>query len=80
MDARPSGGIDGDLCISCGACVANCRGNVFAADMGSIDYGGTEVPIRIRQSSRAKAEELCSILKSRIEDGDWFVRCYDGRL
>ena len=80
MDARPSGGIDSDLCISCGACVANCRGNVFAADMGSIDYGGTEVPIRIRQSSRAKAEELCSILKSRIEDGDWFVRCYDGRL
>ncbi|MGN1045434.1 MAG: methanogenesis marker 16 metalloprotein, partial [Candidatus Methanomethylophilaceae archaeon] len=69
MDARPSSGIDGDLCISCGAGVGNCKGNVFAADLGSVDYGGMEVPIRIRQSSRAKAEELCSALKARVEGG-----------
>ncbi len=80
MDAHPSEGIDESLCLSCGICVNNCKGKVFSADLGSISFEGFNIPVTVRQSSRFKAEELCELLKKKIEDGDWFLRCYDGRL
>lgn len=80
VDADPSKGIDPDRCMSCGLCVRACPGNVFSAHLGSVSYGDREVPITVRQSSRDKAERLCSILKEDIEDGNWSLRCFDGRL
>ena len=80
VDADPSKGIDPDRCMSCGLCVRACPGNDFSAYLGSVSYGDREVPITVRQSSRDKAERLCSILKEEIEDGNWSLRCFDGRL
>ena len=66
MGAGPSKGPDPDLCLSCGSCIHNCRGNVFSGDLGYIVVGGSIVPISIRLSSRKKAEELCEHLRDAI--------------
>lgn len=79
-DATPSEGIDAERCVSCGICVNSCVGGVFSASMGSVDYSGKQVPIAVRQSSRFKAGELCSAVKSAVEAGEWHLRCFDGRL
>ena len=79
-DASPSGGIDPVRCMSCGLCVRTCVGNVFSCDTGSLDFGGRPIPIAVRQSSRFKAERLCSEVKALVESGDWFLRCFDGRI
>lgn len=79
-DAHPSTGIDAGRCLSCGLCVGTCVGNVFSARLGSVDFGGKRVPIAVRQSSRFKAERLCSALKADVEAGRWYLRCFDGRL
>ena len=70
MGARPSAGPNMDLCLSCGSCISNCRGNVFSGNMGHITVDGKITPVRIRLSSREKAEELCELLKTRISNGD----------
>lgn len=75
VDASPSKGI-GPECISCGCCVSACPGKAFSAELGSVSFDGKEVPIRIRQSSRAKAEEICAELKGLIEEGAWRLRCF----
>ncbi len=79
-DAHPSSGIDPGRCLSCGLCAASCVGGVFSVDAGSVDFGGKRVPIAVRQSSRFKAERLCSALKADVQAGRWFLRCFDGRL
>ncbi len=79
-DAKPSGGINRERCVSCGLCTGTCPGQVFFARLGSVDYGGKTVPITVRQSSRSKAERLCEAVKSRVESGEWYLRCFDGRL
>ncbi|MDR0524101.1 MAG: methanogenesis marker 16 metalloprotein [Candidatus Methanoplasma sp.] len=68
------GGIDGSLCMSCGYCASRCPGGVFSISMGSVTHEGREIPITLRQSSRKKGEELCEILKRRVEQGDWNLR------
>lgn len=72
VEANPSGGLDGNgICMSCGLCVSTCRGKAFSCRLGSIGFLGTDVPIKLRQSSRAKGELLCERLKEEIEDGKW---------
>lgn len=78
--AGPSKGMDPGLCVSCGICVGSCVGDVFSARMGSVDFGGKHVPIAVRQSSRFKAEQLCSEIKAEVEAGRWYLRCFDGRI
>ena len=70
MGAGPSTGPNMDLCLSCGSCISNCRGNVFSGNMGHITANGKVTPVRIRLSSREKAEELCELLKTQISNGD----------
>ncbi|MDR1405348.1 MAG: methanogenesis marker 16 metalloprotein [Candidatus Methanoplasma sp.] len=67
---------DDALCMSCGYCASKCPGGVFSSDMGSIVYSGKEIPITLRQSSRLKGEELCSILKGKVTDGNWNLRVF----
>lgn len=78
--ASPSRGIDRSYCLSCGLCARTCVGHVFSCNTGGVDYGGKHVPIAVRQSSRFKAELLCSEVKSRVESGRWYLRCFDGRI
>lgn len=78
--ARPSEEMDMSLCLSCGLCVGTCVGGVFEASLGSVDYGGKRVPIAVRQSSRFKAERLCSAVKADVEAGRWYLRCFDGSI
>lgn len=75
-DAFPSGEWNMAKCISCGFCISRCRGKVFVAHMGSVDFNGNEVPIVIRQSSREKAEELCDLLKTKIMEGKWRMEVF----
>jgi len=75
-DAFPSGEWDLTRCISCGFCVSRCRGKVFTAHMGSVNFNGNEVPIVIRQSSRKRAEELCNLLKTKIMEGKWRLKVF----
>lgn len=75
VEASPSRGIlNNTKCISCGSCVSTCVGKAFFCDLGSLNYVGENVPIKIRQSSRAKAEQLCMELKKRVEIGNWNLR------
>lgn len=79
-DARPSEGIDRGRCVSCGLCVSTCVGSAFSARLGSVAFGGRGIPIVLRQSSRSKAESLCSILKRRVVAGRWALRGFDADL
>ncbi len=75
VSANPSKGLENnELCVSCGLCVSTCVGKAFSCDLGSLDYQGTDVPIIIRQSSRAKAEDICELLKEKVENGEWNLR------
>lgn len=78
-DATPSQGIDPGRCFSCGLCVGTCVGGVFSADLGDVGYLGNRVRVGLRQSSRAKAESICSILKDEVEGGRWHLRAFDAR-
>ena len=64
-----SGGIDRARCFNCGACICLCPEHAFEGDLGSIDVQGKEVPITLRQSNRARADELSHELKEMILDG-----------
>ncbi|MDO5853638.1 MAG: methanogenesis marker 16 metalloprotein [Thermoplasmata archaeon] len=75
VGARPSEGIDASLCIQCGMCVGTCVGHVFSADLGKVRFWSGDVPITVRQSSRAIAERICEDLKDRVSAGDWKLRC-----
>jgi putative methanogenesis marker 16 metalloprotein len=72
LGASPSSGTEGNvLCMNCGLCVSTCVGGIFECDLGSIDYGGTNVPIKVRQSDRRRGEELCVRVKRLVEEGKW---------
>jgi len=58
--------INRDLCINCGTCTLQCSEGVFLARLGSIELTEGTVPISLRQSDRARAERLCTMLKNRI--------------
>jgi len=64
-----SGGIDRARCFNCGACLNLCPERAFKGNLGSIDVEGNEVPITLRQSNRARADELSRKLKEIILDG-----------
>ena len=60
--------INRHLCINCGTCTLHCPGGVFRARLGSIELAEGSVPISLRQSDRARAEKLCTMLKNRIQN------------
>jgi len=72
---RPSQ-IDVTKCVVCGSCVTSCVGNVFSADLGSIEYSGKSIPITLRQSDRNRAERSSEKLKEMIMQGKWGLRCF----
>jgi hypothetical protein len=43
-----------------------CPAGVFRARLGSIEIDEGTIPISLRQSDRARAEDLCTMLKNRI--------------
>ncbi len=63
--------LDRKRCFNCGLCSTACVGEVFRAHLGSIRFGGREVPIVVRQSDRLRAERLALELKRRILDGSF---------
>ncbi|MCC7568978.1 MAG: methanogenesis marker 16 metalloprotein [Candidatus Methanofastidiosa archaeon] len=67
------GGIDKRRCYNCGACVFMCPGGAFKGSLGSMDIEGTRVPITLRQSNRARADELCESLKERILAREFYL-------
>jgi putative methanogenesis marker 16 metalloprotein len=76
-NALTYGGVrDDSMCMSCGYCVSICPGGVFSAEMGSIMYNEKKIPITLRQSSRLKGEQLCSILKKQVEEGNWNFKVF----
>ncbi|MDW5550694.1 methanogenesis marker 16 metalloprotein [Methanosarcina sp.] len=58
--------INRNLCINCGTCTLQCSEGVFRAKLGSIELAEGIIPISLRQSDRARAERLCTMLKNRI--------------
>ena len=63
--------INRDLCINCGTCTIQCPGGVFRARLGSIELAEGSVPISLRQSDRVRAENLCKMLKNRIQNHEF---------
>ncbi len=63
--------INRHLCINCGTCTLQCPGGVFRARRGSIELAEGSVPISLRQSDRARAEKLCTVLKKRIQNHEF---------
>jgi len=59
---------DRKRCFNCGLCSSACIGEVFRAHLGSLRFGGREIPIVVRQSDRLRAERLAGELKKRILD------------
>jgi len=68
-DWKPT--LDKKRCFNCGLCTSACVGEVFRAHLGSLRFGGREVPIVIRQSDRLRAERLALELKRKILDGSF---------
>ena len=62
-------GIDRDRCLDCTACLFTCPGDAFEAGEGSLRIRGRRVPITLRQSGRALAEDLCRDLQDMILEG-----------
>lgn len=70
---REDNTIDRERCFACGTCVHTCAGQAYQGEFGSLPVGGKEIPIVLRQSDRARAERLCSLLKERIGDGQFLL-------
>jgi putative methanogenesis marker 16 metalloprotein len=66
---RAGTGTNEKLCFRCGACISVCVENALKCNMGSIMVASHEVPITLRQSCRAKAEDLATMLKNLIYEG-----------
>ena len=67
-------------CFECGACTWLCPKGAFKAKLGSIRLRDREVPIRLRQSCRKKAEALAEYLKRLIESGEFYLTEPSGRI
>jgi len=76
VEALEPARIDVGKCVVCGSCVSSCVGNVFSADLGSIEYSGKNIPITLRQSDRNRAERSAERLKEMIRQGKWGLRCF----
>jgi uncharacterized protein (DUF39 family) len=63
--------INRDLCINCGTCTIQCPGGISRARLGSIELAEGSVPISLRQSDRVRAENLCKMLKNRIQNHEF---------
>lgn len=63
----PGGGVILSRCVSCGTCTFTCPGEVYSMNMGSIEYEGKQIPVKIRQSDRSRANELTEVLKDMIQ-------------
>jgi putative methanogenesis marker 16 metalloprotein len=66
-------GIDRNRCYNCGACIFMCPSDAFSGNIGSMNVEGADVPITLRQSNRARARELCTELKRRILDKEFYL-------
>ncbi|MDD1753676.1 MAG: methanogenesis marker 16 metalloprotein [Methanotrichaceae archaeon] len=62
---------DEHKCFNCGACIAECLGGAFRCNLGSIRVLDREVPVRLRQSDRFRAQKLAIDLKERILEGSF---------
>lgn len=77
-DASPSKGMDRTLCMECGNCIGHCPGHVFSCDMGAVRFGGEDVPVAQRQSSRRIGLEVCDEIKTLVSQGKWSLGYFDG--
>jgi len=68
-----SGEIDPERCFTCGTCVYLCRGTAYQGNFGTLDLPEGDVPIILRQSDRQRAEEICRLMKKKIQDGEFLV-------
>jgi len=67
------GVIDRRYCFNCGMCIQSCPGGAFKGELGSLSVRGRDVPVTLRQSDRARAEEICQDLKERILKGEFLI-------
>jgi putative methanogenesis marker 16 metalloprotein len=58
-------------CFNCGACIAECLGGAFRCNLGSLRVLGREIPVKLRQSDRLRAQKLAIDLKERILEGSF---------
>jgi uncharacterized protein (DUF39 family) len=60
-----------ERCFNCGLCTSQCIGDAFKGNLGSINFEGKRIPIRLRQSDRARAIKSAEKLKLLILDGSF---------
>ncbi|MHC1605155.1 MAG: methanogenesis marker 16 metalloprotein [Candidatus Methanofastidiosia archaeon] len=70
-----SEGIEKNRCFNCGTCIYLCPEHAFEGEMGSVEVSGKKIPITLRQSNRAAANELCEKLKKLILEGEFYLSC-----
>jgi putative methanogenesis marker 16 metalloprotein len=62
---------DKERCFNCGLCTSQCIGDAFEGNLGSLDFEGKRIPIRLRQSDRGRAIRLAEKLKLQISNGSF---------
>jgi putative methanogenesis marker 16 metalloprotein len=62
---------DKERCFNCGLCTSQCIGDAFKGNLGYINFEGKGIPIRLRQSDRARAIKSAEKLKLLILDGSF---------
>lgn len=60
-------------CVSCLTCTVSCQNGVYSANGGTVFMDGKEVPVHLRQSDRRRGERAASLLKSKIQSGEWVI-------
>ncbi|MDR2944101.1 MAG: methanogenesis marker 16 metalloprotein [Methanosarcinales archaeon] len=60
-------------CVSCLTCTVSCESGVYSANGGTVLIDGKNAPIHLRQSDRRRGEKAASLLKSKIESGEWVI-------
>ena len=63
--------LDVSMCHNCGVCVYLCE--AFSGRMGSIEIHDKKVPIKLRQSNRARANTLAARLKKLILEKEFLL-------
>ncbi len=65
-------------CFGCGMCAYSCPNEAFTMESGSVrfKYGNDSIclPIICRQSDIKRARELTTVLKNKIEKGNFFLK------
>lgn len=75
-DLCPRDAIRSDLtiahsCMGCLTCVSVCPNHVFLANTGSLHTKSDCIPIVLRQSDRLRGERAATLLRNRIQSGNW---------